>query len=470
MGLRISADSDTWWHLRTGDWIRETGRVPLEDPFSFTQAGTEWRYPSAAWISQIAMSWLFERTGPAGLNLGLAATVTAALALIYPVMGGGVFQRAFLLVLTASTSAVFWSARPHLATYLFFAAFVLILEKWREGRAKLLLWLPPIMLVWVNSHPGFAAGFVVYGIYLLAHVIERVVGNRVGGFKEGLKESSLRPLLLVALLMLLAVMLNPSGPAMLSYPFETLSIGVLRDFIQEWQSPNFHDAANLPFLFTVLFSLLILGRSRRTISTTEALLLVIFGAMAFLAGRNIALFALVSAPVLARHLGVIVEDWQAKGLRPLELDRAPGRAQSLLNIAIVLLALSAVVAKAAQVLPRAANQTAFEERFPVAATEFILDQDLPGPIFNSYNFGGYLIWAMPDLPVFIDGRTDLYADGSLEQWLRLATAEEGWEQKLARHEIQLILIEDFWPLAHRLEAAGWDKIYADEITVIFVHQ
>ena len=157
-------------------------------------------------------------------------------------------------------------------------------------------------------------------------------------------------------------------------------------------------------------------------------------------------------------------------MRPLELDRAPGRAQSLLNIAIVLLALSAVVAKAAQVLPRAANQTAFEERFPVAATEFILDQDLPGPIFNSYNFGGYLIWAMPDLPVFIDGRTDLYADGSLEQWLRLATAEEGWEQKLARHEIQLILIEDFWPLAHRLEAAGWDKIYADEITVIFVHQ
>lgn len=470
MGLRISVDTDTWWHLRTGDWIRETGSVPLEDPFSFTQTGADWRYPSAAWISQIVMSWLFERAGPAGLNLGVAATVTVALALMYPVTSGGSFQRAFLLVLSAATSAVFWSARPHLATYLFFAALLLILEKWRVGRPRLLWWLPAIMLVWVNSHPGFAAGFVLFGIYLVAELIDLVAANQVGTLRKGLKESVIPQMLLVGLLMILAVMLNPSGPAMLSYPFETLSIGVLRDSIQEWQSPNFHDAVNLPFLFTVLFSLLILGRSRRTISLTDALLLTIFGAMAFLAGRNVPLFALISAPILSSNLAGIVEDWQARGLMRLELDRPPNRSQSILNIGIVTLALLAVAAKATLVLPSATNQAAFEERFPVAAAEFILDEGLPGPIFNSYNFGGYLIWAVPDLPVFIDGRTDLYADGSLEQWLQIAAAEEGWQQQLAHHDIQLILIEDFWPLAHRLEAAGWDKIYADEIAVVFVHQ
>jgi hypothetical protein len=43
-------DPDIWWHLRTGQWIVEHGRVPTEDPFSTYGMGKPW----------IAYSWLFE--------------------------------------------------------------------------------------------------------------------------------------------------------------------------------------------------------------------------------------------------------------------------------------------------------------------------------------------------------------------------------------------------------------------------
>jgi hypothetical protein len=34
MATRLAVDTDTWWHLRTGQWIVEHCAVPHTDPFS----------------------------------------------------------------------------------------------------------------------------------------------------------------------------------------------------------------------------------------------------------------------------------------------------------------------------------------------------------------------------------------------------------------------------------------------------
>ena len=76
MAAQISIDTDTWWHLRTGEWIIENRAVPNVDPFSYTQLGEPWHPPY--WIMQVQMYLIFNSLGPGGLNLWTAGLATLA--------------------------------------------------------------------------------------------------------------------------------------------------------------------------------------------------------------------------------------------------------------------------------------------------------------------------------------------------------------------------------------------------------
>jgi len=111
-----------------------------------------------------------------------------------------------------------------------------------------------------------------------------------------------------------------------------------------------------------------------------------------------------------------------------------------------------------------------EESLPVNAAAFIRENKLPGPLFNSYNWGGYLIWRLyPQYPVFVDGRTDLYDDEFLRRYLRVALAKGDWQETLDRYRVNTILIERDSLLANLLEkTTGWVPVYADKMAVVFV--
>jgi hypothetical protein len=116
MAARISMDTDTWWHLRAGQWIMEHGLVPQADPFSYTRLGAVWQYPG--WLVEVPMLWLYRLLGPGGLNLWTAAMVTLAFAFLWRALSGGPFLKAFVVVLAATASGVYWAARPYLVTFL----------------------------------------------------------------------------------------------------------------------------------------------------------------------------------------------------------------------------------------------------------------------------------------------------------------------------------------------------------------
>jgi len=91
-----------------------------------------------------------------------------------------------------------------------------------------------------------------------------------------------------------------------------------------------------------------------------------------------------------------------------------------------------------------------------------------GRLFNDYNWGGYLLWAAPDYPVFIDGRTDLYGDTLIRQWAHIMAAEPGWEALLDQWHVRVVLIRRDAPLAQRLPARGWRLLYQDARSVLYV--
>ena len=496
MAIRVSMGADTWWHLRAGQWMVANRALLSVDVFSYPFGGTQWINHS--WLSQIPLFLAWDAFEYAGLNLMVALVVVATFVVVYRTCPGGSYLRAFVVLLAAATSSVYWSARPHLASLLLAAIFSFVLYQFRRTDKNHLWWLPLLMLLWVNLHGGFAIGFILLLTTLLGEVLrfgtalvmpaptpaadKESVPSRTDRWLLALGQSLHIParaheewrrsawLVSIGLACALLVSLNPYGPRMLLYPFETVSIGVLQDFIQEWQSPNFHIASNQLFLLMVFSTLAAVGFSRRRLDVTDFLVFSVFAYLGFLAGRNIAIFAVVAAPVLAAHLDNLVDRLQTNfpALR-IELA-APTPLQARLNWVLLSLVILAVGVKIFSPLTNTTNEAVVADFHPVEAVAHLRETSPTGKLFNSYNWGGYLIWSLyPDMPVFIDGRTDLYADEFLRAYLDTAFARPGWQATLEQYEIDIVLIETDSNLAGVLSAASdWRVDYADKIATIFL--
>lgn len=507
MAARVSLDTDTWWHLRTGQWIVENRAIPQVDVFSHTRAGEAWRIPG--WLVQAPLFWLFDNFGYAGLNLFTALVVTLAFALVYPLCSGHPLLRAFVLVLAATVSSVYWSARPQIVSFLLAAAFAFVLYRWRTARAQLpnspitgpihrwLLLLPFLMAVWANAHGGFAIGFILIALTLAGEGLRVFLGEffqtadsrqqMADDGRQSIERASttfyaprftfhalrftfraLFPLLLTTVLCAFAVMLNPAGPEMLLYPFKTVGIGALREFIQEWQSPNFHDLYVQPFLWLLFATFVVIAFSRRVPDITDLMLVCGTAYLGFLAGRNMPLLALVAPPLLTKHAVYIWEN--ARRSEADSAPRPPFAGNILINwILLVVLALVAAL-KVLTVLPASLNEKELKKMVPMDAAAYILRERPAGPMFNSYNYGAYLMWALyPQYAVYTDGRTDLYDDVFLREYLNVSLGRPGWEQVFATHNINLVLVEADSLLGDRLqESEAWRETYRDEVAAVYV--
>ncbi|HPD41825.1 MAG TPA: hypothetical protein PLD43_09730, partial [Anaerolineae bacterium] len=90
-------------------------------------------------------------------------------------------------------------------------------------------------------------------------------------------------------------------------------------------------------------------------------------------------------------------------------------------------------------------------------------------VFNTYNWGGYLIWE--GLPVFIDGRADVYGDAFMLEYLTTYHLTPNWRRPLDKYKVDCVLIESRSPLATLLlEAPEWDQAYQDDVATLFVHE
>jgi len=476
MAARVSIDTDTWWHLRAGEWIIENQSVPQVDPFSHTRFGKSWQYPG--WLVEVPMAYIYLLAGPGALNIFTAAMITLAFIFLWFSLSGGVFLRAFVIIIAATASGVYWAARPYLLTFVLSAVFIWILETYRwhpSATARKRLWLLPLlMILWVNSHGGFLVGFLLFGVYWAAEMLSWWL---VGDLRDWIKllfnqpfHALRRPelhLTWIGVLMLIAVCFNSSGPVMLLYPFKTVSIDALKDYIQEWQSPDFHQRATQPFIWLALTAFAVVGASRRRLALTDFLLFSGFFSMSLFAGRNIALFALVAPLVITRHAAVLLQALSRKAGFRLNGTQPPTLIQKSLNWLILILIVVTVIIKVISIYPREMNEAVFRENLPYEAVAFIQEKQPPGTLLNSYNWGGFLIYALPEYPVFIDGRTDLYSDGLIDEWLQVVRAEEGWQEALDKYQVQLILLEPSMPVIAELDENDWFELYRDEKSVVY---
>jgi hypothetical protein len=100
--------------------------------------------------------------------------------------------------------------------------------------------------------------------------------------------------------------------------------------------------------------------------------------------------------------------------------------------------------------------------------EFIKANRLSGPMLNDYGLGGYLIWAAPEYPVMIDGRTDVYEwSGFLGEFGSWATLQSDPNALLQKYKIGFCLLSRQSPMARVLLLMHeWKIVYSDNNSVI----
>jgi len=233
----------------------------------------------------------------------------------------------------------------------------------------------------------------------------------------------------------------------------------MQAYIQEWMSPDFHNVIWLPFAVMIL-ALIGLGMAgNRPISITKTLLTLIFGFGALRSMRNVALFAIVVIPVLADQLSYLIK---------LKLDlQKPGRLFRW--IAIVLICVIVLVVTLGFIKVIDDQPKSVSESYPEAAVDWTVENKPESKIFNSYNWGGYLIWRLyPDYLVYIDGRADLYGAEFVTEFFSIYSIKPGWEEKLDQENIRMVFIESDSVLANALRrSATWNIEFEDDLSVIF---
>jgi hypothetical protein len=462
MAVRETLDPDMWWHLRTGQVILEAG-IPRQDIFSFTVPNNQWI--THEWLSEVFMWINFQIAGLNGLILVFAAIIAAAFMLVYLRSDGRPYLAGFVVILAALASAPFWGVRPQMFNMLFSAVFVFLLEGFKDrkiGRKTLLL-LPLLTAIWANLHSGYLLGIVLLGIYIAGESISALLGSKS---ERGLDWTELRWLTLITLLALLAAALNPNGPALWVYPFFTLGSNFMQSNILEWQSPNFHLREFWPYAALVILGVLSWLASGKRPALTDALLFGGTAVAGLISARHIPIFAIVATPIISRYLVISLIGTRLYPLVSGQMRTRPNSSLTVLNwVILLIIGLAATL----WIVERAGkNQDEIARRYPVAAVDYLQDNGMDKQHgYNSYKWGGYLIWR--GIPVFVDGRADVYGDDFLSYYRRTMDLANNWQQPLDDFDVQYVLVEQFSRLATLLSSSeAWQEAYRDSVSTIFV--
>ncbi|HVB29622.1 MAG TPA: hypothetical protein VNG91_07425 [Terriglobia bacterium] len=447
-------DPDTWWHIRVGSDILATRQFPVVDHYSFTARGAAWI--AYEWLGDVVMS-LASRSGLRGTELLLVASSSLITLLIYYYawLKCKECKAAFLATAAIVPLAMLsMTVRPQLFGYVFLLVTLICLERFRQGHRQALWFLPPVFLLWVNTHGSFVLGFMAMGLYWACGLVDFSWGG-LHADRWALRDRI--RLELAALICLLMLPITPYGTRLATVPVEyAFSLPGNMAHIQEWQPADFSQWQVKLFLGLVLllvFALLTL-RLRLNLVETSFFLFATYETCVHV--RFAIVFAIIFAPLLAALIARWVDPYNRN------IDKYALNAVLILGMA---------VAWVRYFPSRADLEQKVAANYPVEAVRYLRQHPLSGPMLNSYGFGGYLIWAgMPRQGVFIDGRGDLYErTGVFADFRRIVNLAPETRQLLRGYGIQSCLLQRGTPLATFLGAdPHWNRVYQDDVAGLYV--
>src|SRR5579864_4870642 len=454
-------DLDIWWHIKVGEWIVAHHGFPHVGILSRTAADRPWI--AYSWGYELLLCRAYAWFGLVGVGVfGTLLTMTVAYAVFWMVRRlSGKFWVACLLS-TVACSAFLFNLMPRpvfLSMTLFAVTLTLLLEAQRTERVQLLYWLPLLFLVWANCHIQFVYGIVVVGLFIGVHLLQQVAA-RYGLVGESVLPSTLpaTKLALVFAACLLASCIGPYSYHLYPVVFAYAGSKFPYTFIREFQALNFRAISHYVELLLALAAFFILGRQMR-VDLFKLALLTVASIVAFRTMRDSWFLCIAAAGCMADSLGGD------------EIERKPGETVlQKAGLAGALALLLFLFARNSDFNTRGLDD-AMSSVFPVNAVNFLRRNPQPGPLYNTFDWGGFLTWYMPDQPVAIDGRTDLYGDEIDTRFFKTQNGDASYVDDPYLNEAQVVLLPKKIPLASvLLSDPRFSLIFQDSLAVVFVRR
>lgn len=443
-------DPDIWWHLRNAEYLFQHHDLPRYDTYSFTVAGHPWM--NHEWLAEIPF-YLAWRTG--GL-VGLKTVTILTLQLVFSGLlylcwqESANFKAAFAACELASFLAlVSFGPRTILFGYAYLVVLLIILQRFRlRGRAPLWL-IPPLFCLWINTHGSWLLGLICFSIIVGAGFFPGTWGLIE---TQAWSHAQRKRLILTWLASVAALFINPFGGRLVLYPFDLAFRQKLNiTHIAEWVSVDFHNwhGKLVMVLVLVLFLGALLYRRRWSVSE---LLLALFGLYCGLTYiRFLFLLAILTAPLVAK-LFDFLPPYKSEGDIPW------------LNATAIFLMVFGMF----YYWPRtAALERSVEAKYPVQAVRFLKDRPLHGRVLNYYTWGGFLDWNAQDVPVFIDGRADIFEyAGVFRDYIDVLGIQRS-KDVLDNYNIRYVLFPPDQILVYVLERdPNWKTLYSDSVSIL----
>jgi hypothetical protein len=461
-------DTDYFWHLKTGEYIVTHGALPNGDVFSFTHLGQPWVLHE--WLFEVVLYGMFTWLGALGVKLLTATLAMSALGITYALLKRLAVSPFFAFALLLAAFIPFQlgvSPRPQLVTYVFFAGFLYLLLSYKYFQtSRYLLALPLLMVVWVNAHGGYMLGLALAGLFVACEWANYWSRSE----RDEKQKQRLVRLTLTAVATALASSINPGFLEHWLYPFQVIGLGATRN-IQEWQSPAFHDWGTRGYLMLVLVFIVSYTYTARKPDFTELIIPTFLMILGFIAIRHVPLAALTLITFIAIALSRgpaagLSAFWHRTGLgqfyeRWVGGGKQLGKGEYVLNW-LLLLAIAFGLSVFYPIY-HAKDEDKANEDLSVKAAEFVANAGLTGHMFNSYDFGGYLIYRLyPAQRVFIDGRADMYGDAFFKEYAKIIGVKSGWEKTFDKYQIDYVIIGRDGPLRQLLQARGDFRLVYDD--------
>jgi hypothetical protein len=445
-------DPDVWWHLATGQWILQHHAIPHADPFSVL-SGKPWQ--AYSWLFEVILARLFQHLGLVGIVAYTSTMVFAITVAIYTMVKRLQADTSVTILLTLATTyslGHLYTPRPWLFTILFFILELTILTRARHtGRPHNLLWLPVIFALWANIHIEYIYGLLVLGLAL---------AESVAAHWWSAAESRIRPAPIGGILLasIAATLVNPYGWRVYSVVFDYSSRlatqGSALNSISELQAMPFRDAGDFLILLLAMASAAVLATKRRFVLFETALLLFAV-VMSFRSQRDLWVTAIVSAMILAS--GIVTRRKPAIHSSKFAVPLAVAAAALLLPIGFRV-----------KHVDNPHLQASVDKDFPAAAAHAIRTHGYAGPLFDDYNWGGYLIWSL-HLPVTMDGRASFYGDQRIARSLATWNAAPDWASDSQLTAPGAVIGPVKAPLTQLLRTdPRFQLIYEDKLAAVFI--
>ena len=437
---QVLNDSDTYWHIRAGEWMLDHRALLTFDPFSYTFAGRPWQ--THEWLSEIILALAYRGAGWSAVVLLTAACFAATGALLAWHISRFFSRPATILTTVIALASIAPSllARPHILALPLFGAWTAGLVLARSRRRPPSLALVVVIVLWANLHASFILGLVLAVAFAFEAALE-----------EERRWATLQAWAPFLGLSVVGALCTPYGLAGLLFPLKLNAMPSLA-FVSEWQPT---DLKHLQAFELGMCFLIYIAISRRVWpGVVRAMMLIVLTYLAFAHARHQMLLAVVAPLIIAEPCAAVLGR-----TIPAVSPRSIGIAASITVVAAVVLAGARLVSP----IVRTDAITS-----PVSALSHVPPGLSRTAVLNDYAFGGYLIFQ--DVKPFVDSRAELYGNDWLKGYAGLLSAPaSSLRQSLDRRGVRWTIFAAQNPIVAKLDALpGWKRLYSDKWAVVQV--